>query len=81
MQGICSCSPSQSSPLLTEKQTAERLGLTPRALQQWRQRGLGPRFVRISAACIRYRPEDLTAWVQSRLRSSTSEPDPEDEAT
>src|SRR5262245_36742929 len=60
--------------LLPEAQSAELLGVTPRALQAWRQRGGGPAFVRISARCIRYRRKDLLAWAASRLRSSTSDP-------
>jgi predicted DNA-binding transcriptional regulator AlpA len=72
----CACN--GSAPLLREKEAAAFLGLTPRALQSWRTQGYGPRFVRISGACIRYRPQDLDAWVASRLRESTSEPDPED---
>jgi len=62
------------SPLLTEGQAAEILNLTRRALQSWRVQGRGPKFVRISGACIRYRQEDLSDWIESRLRTSTSEP-------
>ena len=67
----------QSSPdldaLLSEGQAATLLGVTPRALQAWRQRGGGPLFVRISSRCIRYRKRDLVAFAEARLRSSTSE--------
>lgn len=77
---LSSCACNGPAPLLREKEAAAFLGLTPRALQSWRQFGYGPRFVRISGACIRYRQEDLDAWVASRLRESTSDPDPEDAA-
>jgi Helix-turn-helix domain len=59
--------------LLSEAQSAEFLGVTPRALQAWRQRGGGPSFVRISSRCVRYRRRDLIAWAEARLRTSTSE--------
>src|SRR5262245_48815390 len=59
--------------LLPEVQSAELLGVTPRALQSWRQRGGGPEFVRISSRCIRYRRRDLISWTEARLRSSTSD--------
>lgn len=59
--------------LLSEAQASELLGVTPRALQAWRQRGGGPQFVRVSSRCVRYRRRDLIAWAQARLRSSTSE--------
>jgi len=59
--------------LLTEKEAAKVLGFSVRTLQGWRYRGGGPRFVRISKGCIRYRQEDLNHWVESRLRWSTSD--------
>lgn len=67
------------SPLLTETEAAKYLNLTNRALQSWRYQGRGPRFVKISARAIRYRLEDLEAWVTERLRCSTSDPGDETE--
>ncbi|MCB9480026.1 MAG: helix-turn-helix domain-containing protein [Planctomycetaceae bacterium] len=60
--------------VLSETQAAQRLALTPRALQAWRYQGRGPKFVRISARCVRYRVEDLDAWLEARIVQSTSEP-------
>lgn len=60
--------------LLTEAEAAERLGFTPRFLQNRRAQGDGPRFVRVSSRAVRYRVEDLTAWAAERLRVSTSDP-------
>ncbi len=59
--------------LLNEKQAAAFLGYTPRAMQKWRCVGSGPQFVRVSQCSIRYRLKDLTAWIDSRLRTSTSD--------
>jgi excisionase family DNA binding protein len=59
--------------LLTEQEAADAIGLKPRTLQQWRLKGGGPRFVRVSGRCVRYRPEDLEAWAAERVRGSTSE--------
>lgn len=61
-------------PLIDEKQAAEYLGYTTRALQNWRLRGGGPRFVRVSARSIRYRISDIEAWIEARIVSSTSDP-------
>jgi hypothetical protein len=58
---------------LNEARAAELLSLNPRTLQQWRLKGEGPRFVRISTRCVRYRYRDLMAWADRLLRSSTSE--------
>ncbi len=59
--------------LLSEARASEMLGVTPRALQAWRQRGGGPAFVRISSRCVRYRRRDLVVWLEARVRSSTSD--------
>jgi len=59
--------------LVCEKEAAAFLGYTVRALQNWRLRGGGPLFVKVSARSIRYRRRDLNAWVEARLRASTSE--------
>ena len=42
--------------LVNENVAAKYLGLSPRTLQNWRVRGGGPLFVRISNRSIRYRP-------------------------
>lgn len=59
--------------LMTEKEAAQVVGFSVRTLQAWRVRGAGPRFVKVSARCVRYRQRDLEEWVEERLRSSTSD--------
>jgi hypothetical protein len=59
--------------LVDEAKAAQILDVTPRALQAWRQRGGGPPYVSISSRCVRYRRRDLIAWIESRLKSSTSD--------
>ena len=59
--------------LLAEKEAAKILGFSERTLQKWRNLGGGPRFVRVSRRAIRYRQVDLDAWIESRLRNSTSD--------
>lgn len=66
--------PQRPTTLLTEQDAASYLQLTCRALQAWRYQGRGPQFVKISARAVRYRLEDLETWVETRLRSSTSDP-------
>lgn len=58
--------------LLTEREAAEFLGYTIRALQNWRVRGGGPHFVKVSSRSIRYRRHELIAWVESHLAANTS---------
>jgi|TARA_B100000315_G_scaffold146861_1_gene135801 hypothetical protein len=63
--------------LICEEIAAEYLDLTKRTLQVWRQKGGGPKFIRISSRCIRYRRIDLRTWAEDRLRTSTADPGPE----
>lgn len=52
--------------LLSQNEAAEFLRVQPRTLEAWRQKLIGPRFIRHSARCVRYRVGDLQAWVVSR---------------
>jgi hypothetical protein len=46
---------------------AEHLGMTPRALEAWRERGTGPKFHRV-ASRVRYRRSDLDAYAEGRTK-------------
>jgi predicted DNA-binding transcriptional regulator AlpA len=59
--------------LINEFEAADLLGYGVRALRNWRVRGGGPRYVKVSARSIRYRRRDLIAWADARLCSNTSE--------
>ena len=47
---------------LTEAQVALRYALSIRTLQDWRLRGIGPRFTVLNGRTIRYALADLEAW-------------------
>ena len=59
--------------LINEHEAADYIGHSVRALQNWRVRGGGPRFVKISGRSIRYRRCDLNEWIEHRLVRSTSD--------
>lgn len=59
--------------LIDERTAAKFLGYSVRALQNWRVRGGGPAFIKVSARSIRYRRCDLKAWAEERLMRHTSE--------
>lgn len=59
--------------LINETKAAEYLGYTIRALQNWRVRGGGPKFIKVSARSIRYRRRDLNAWVEAHVRNHTTQ--------
>ena len=66
--------------LITPPEAARLLNLSERALENWRHRGGGPRYVRVSGRCIRYRRGDILAWIGERLRVSTSDSGGQEEA-
>ena len=59
--------------LITENEAASIIGYSVRALQNWRVRGGGPRFVKVSRRSIRYRRRDLIDWAEARIQVHTSE--------
>jgi len=65
--------PDHLDRLLNERDAADFLGYSMRALQNWRVRGGGPVFVKVSSRSIRYRRRDLIAWTESKLAENTSQ--------
>ena len=61
--------------LIHEDEAARFLGYTTRCLQNWRVRGGGPKFVKVSGRSIRYRRRDLITWAEAHLVESTSAAD------
>ena len=57
---------------IAEDEAARFVHLSTRRMQGLRQEGKGPKFVRISGRCVRYRRIDLRKWAEAMLRSSTS---------
>ncbi len=54
-------------------EAAGYIGLKKSTLEAWRCRGGGPVYIKMSKA-VRYRKEDLDAFVNARKCSSTSDP-------
>ena len=67
----------QSTPapntLVNEREAASILCYSVRALQNWRHRGGGPRFVKVSSRSVRYRRAELDKWIEERTVSHTSQ--------
>ncbi|MDO3167207.1 helix-turn-helix domain-containing protein [Mycobacteroides abscessus subsp. abscessus] len=49
---------------------AAHLGVPVRTLAEWRYRGGGPRFVKVGRH-VRYRHEDVDAWMAAHTRQRT----------
>ena len=55
-----------------EKWVAQRLGLSVKTIQSWRDKGIGPPFRKFYAA-VRYALADIEAFEQAARRTSTSD--------
>ena len=64
--------PSWCEPLLTARDAASFLRLSPSWLAKARMRGDGPPYVKLGRS-VRYREGALVQWLKSRARLSTSE--------
>lgn len=59
--------------LLNENEAAKSLSYSVRALQNWRIRGGGPHYVKVSSRSVRYRRRDLIKWIDVRTRANSSQ--------
>lgn len=59
--------------LLDTKQAAQFLGLSKAFLERDRWAGAKIPFIKIGDRAVRYRIEDLKAYIESRIRVSTSD--------
>jgi predicted DNA-binding transcriptional regulator AlpA len=51
--------------LMTEHDVARVTGLSVASVRRWRLLRQGPKYLKIGAA-VRYKPEDISAWLESR---------------
>lgn len=54
---------------------ADELEVSRRTIEVWRLKGEGPAYTKIGRL-VRYRRIDVAAWLDSRVRRSTSDPGP-----
>ena len=50
---------------INEHDVVRIIGMSVASVRRWRLLRVGPKFIKISAA-VRYRSEDLSAWLESR---------------
>jgi hypothetical protein len=61
-----------NADLLTPAMAGDRLKVTAKVLERWRGTGEGPSFVRLTSKTIRYRADDIEAFVVGRTKASTA---------
>ena len=62
----------QDVDILNPKEAAQHLKVSKRTLEAWRYRGGGPKYLKISARCIRYSFADLQEWLSGKISEHTS---------
>lgn len=63
-------SDSSTAPILVSSEEAARIiGIAPKTLVNWRNRGKGPAYVRLGEkhSPVMYRIRDLESWIDSRV--------------
>lgn len=50
--------------MLRSREAARMIGISPRTLAKWRQRGIGPQCVRLGYNLVVYRLSDIDAWIR-----------------
>lgn len=58
--------------LLNQREAADLCRLSPRTLERYRCSGFGPVYRKLGRRVL-YRPADIDAWIERRLRTSTSD--------
>ncbi|WP_417274305.1 helix-turn-helix transcriptional regulator [Celeribacter halophilus] len=58
--------------LIDEKEAASYLCYSVRALQNWRVRGGGPLFIKVSGRSVRYTRRDLQDWIGAKRVANTT---------
>ncbi len=56
-------------PLMTEAQAAEMLAVRRNTLARWRMVGDGPKWIVLNGRAIRYRFDDLDAYLKASTKS------------
>jgi excisionase family DNA binding protein len=59
-----------SSRMLTDREVAETLCVSVASVRRWRLLRQGPRFLKLGSS-VRYRREDVDAWLASRPTGGT----------
>lgn len=49
--------------LLTDREVADLLGCGLQTVRNWRQRGVGPAYIRVGARLVRYAPDAVRAFL------------------
>lgn len=56
--------------LMTTAEAATFLSLSPRTLESWRSKLVGPKYIKpVGGSAVRYRAADLEQWVEDSVKT------------
>lgn len=58
----------------TDHQAADRIGVHRDTLRRKRADGTGPRVIKVGPRLVRYRPEDVDAWMEQHAQGGQGNP-------
>jgi len=58
--------------ILDTNDAAALIGVSPRTLEDWRWRGVGPPFYKLGARMVRYKADDLMNFVLGSKQQNTA---------
>ena len=56
--------------LLKPSKAAEILNISPRTLETWRRKGIGPPHIAYGSRCIRYDERQVSSWLAEKAKAS-----------
>lgn len=59
-----------AAPLMTTAEAAAYLNFPEKTVKDWRRRGIGPAYIKINGAQVRYRLRALDEWIDSQAVSA-----------
>lgn len=57
--------------LLTLREAADRLRISPQTLMNWRSKNKGPKSAMFGGR-VRYRPQDIDTWIEQQFKGNTN---------
>lgn len=53
--------------MLTTRDVAALFRVHPKTVEEWRHRGIGPRYLKLPTGTVRYTRSAVSSWSRSRL--------------
>ena len=72
MKTVAAVNPDNDDLLIDNRELAKWLGLSPRTIDMWRWRGVGPEFTK-PGRYVRYRKGDVRQWLEGRKFKNTAQ--------